>query len=209
MKLLVKLLLEFMPLGLFFIASTEYDVFVGTGILMVATVISLVMTWWLFRQVAIMAIITALTGMASGGMTLFLHDPMYVKLKPTVVSLIFAGILLTGQLTNRPLFKPLLGENLHLTDEGWRILTWLWFGYFLFITGLNEYIWRNYSTEFWVAFKAFALMPMTVLFALPQMVYLRRYRTDNPKPFFWEQVPPRRPTPALPPVGASPVRQPT
>ncbi len=206
MKLLIKLLLEFMPLGLFFIASTEYDVFVGTGILMVATVISLVMTWWLFRQVAIMAIITALTGIASGGLTLFFYDEMYVKLKPTIVSLIFAAILLTGQLINRPLFKPLLGENLHLTDEGWRILTWLWFGYFLFITGLNEYIWRNYSTEFWVAFKAFALMPMTVLFALPQMFFLKRYRTDDGDSKFWE-LPRPKPVPARPRV--APIRQPS
>jgi intracellular septation protein len=206
MKLLIKLLLEFMPLGLFFIASTEYDVFVGTGILMVATVISLIMTWWLFRQVAIMAIITAATGIAAGAMTLFLHDEMYVKLKPTVVSLIFAAILLAGQLMNRPLFKPLLGENLHLTDEGWRILTWLWFGYFLFISGLNEYIWRNYSTEFWVAFKAFALMPMTVLFSLPQMVFLKRYRTDEGKSSFWE-LPRPKPVPVRPPV--TPVRQPS
>jgi intracellular septation protein len=206
MKLLIKLLLEFMPLGLFFIASTEYDVFVGTGILMVATVISLIMTWWLFRQVAIMAIITAATGIAAGAMTLFLYDEMYVKLKPTVVSLIFAAILFTGQVINRPLFKPLLGENLHLTDEGWRILTWIWFGYFLFISGLNEYIWRNYSTEFWVAFKAFALMPMTVIFALPQMMFLKRYRTDEGKSSFWE-LPRPKPVPARP--AATPVRQPS
>jgi intracellular septation protein len=206
MKLLVKLLLEFMPLGLFFIASTEYDVFVGTGILMVSTVISLVMTWWLFRQVAIMAIITALTGIISGGMTLFFYDDMYVKLKPTIVSLIFAGILLTGQIMHRPLFKALLGENLHLTNEGWRILTWLWFGYFLFITGLNEYVWRNYSTEFWVAFKAFALMPMTVIYALPQMIYLKRHRTDGAHSSFWELP---RPKPLLPPARVTPVRQPS
>lgn len=207
MKLLLKLLLEFMPLGLFFIVSTEYDVFVGTAILMLATVVSLVLTWWLFQQVAIMAIITAITGITSGGMTLFLHDEMYVKLKPTVVSLIFAAILLAGQLMKRPLFKALLGQNLHLTDEGWRILTWLWFGYFLFITGLNEYIWRNYSTEFWVTFKAFALMPLTVLYALPQMVFLRQYRTAEAEPMFWETRLPQKST--LPPTGATPARQPS
>jgi|EndMetStandDraft_9_1072997.scaffolds.fasta_scaffold21520_1 intracellular septation protein len=207
MKLLTKLLLEFMPLGLFFIASTEYDIFVGTAILMVATVISLILTWWIFRQIAIMAIITAATGIISGGMTQILQDPMYVKLKPTIVSMIFASILLGGQIMRRPLFKALLGENLHLTDEGWRILTWLWFGYFLFITGLNEYIWRNYSTEFWVAFKAFALMPMTVLYALPQMHFLRHHRTAEAEPFLSKFL--SRPKPALPPAGPSPVRQPT
>jgi intracellular septation protein len=206
MKLLVKLLLEFMPLGLFFLASTEYDVFVGTGILMVATVISLILTWWLFKQVAIMAIITAATGIAAGAMTLFLHDEMYVKLKPTVVSLIFAAILLGGQILRKPLFKAMLGENLHLTDEGWRILTWLWFGYFLFISGLNEYIWRHYSTEFWVAFKAFALMPMTVIFALPQTYFLRHHRTKEPEPWFGK---PARVKATMPPARVGPVRQPS
>jgi intracellular septation protein len=201
MKLSVKLLLEFAPLGLFFLASTEYDIFVGTGILMLATVVSLILTWRIFRQLALMAIINAITGLSAGAMTLLFYDESYVKLKPTVISLVFASILLVGQITRRPLFKTLLGQNLHLTDEGWRILTWLWLGYFLFISGLNEYIWRNFSTEFWVTFKAFALMPLTVLYALPQMLLMNRYRTGGTEP-----LPRRAPLPRKP---ALPARQPT
>lgn len=189
MKLLVKLLLEFAPLVLFFIVSTKFGVFVGTGVLMLGTVVSLALTWWLFQQVAMMAIITALTGLIAGGLTLVFHEEFYVKLKPTIVSLVFAGILITGQIMRKPLFKALLGQNLHLTDEGWRLLTWLWIGYFLFITGLNEYIWRNYSTEFWLAFKAFGLIPITLAYALPQILLLRRYRLPDAEPLF---VAPRR-----------------
>lgn len=175
-KLAIKLVLEFMPLGLFFLATTQYGFWESTAIMMVATVVSLVATWWLFRQLALMAIITAVTSFAAGGVTLIWDDPMYVQMKPTLVGFIFASILLTGLLLDRPLFKILLGQNLQLTQAGWRVLTWLWFGYFVFISGLNEVIWRNYSWEFWAAFKAFGLMPLTVLFALPQMLLLKRYR---------------------------------
>ena len=175
-KLALKVVLEFMPLGLFFLASTKYDFWVSTAVLMVASVVSLAARWWLFRQLALMAIITAITSVVAGGGTLILADPKYVQMKPTIVGFVFASILLTGQIIRRPLFKVLLGQNLNLTEEGWRVLTWLWFGYFVFISGLNEVIWRNYSWEFWAAFKAFGLMPLTVIYALPQMLLLNRYR---------------------------------
>lgn len=178
-RLVIKLIIEFLPLGLFFVASTKYGFAVSTAILMAATVVSLIATWLLFRQIALMAIITALTGIVAGGVTLELHDPMYIQMKPTIVSMIFALILLTGLIFNKPLFKLLLGQSLHLTEQGWRVLTWLWFFYFLFVTGLNEFIWRNYSWEFWAAFKAIGLMPLTVIYALPQMYLLKRYRPEE------------------------------
>lgn len=178
-KLAIKLVLEFMPLGLFFLASTKYDFWVSTAVLMAATVVSLTATWWLFRQLALMAIITAVTSIVAGGGTLIWDDPKYVQMKPTIVGFVFAVILLTGQIVRRPLFKTLLGQNLNLTEEGWRVLTWLWFGYFVFISVLNEVIWRNYSWEFWAAFKAFGLMPLTVVFALPQTILLNRYRLNE------------------------------
>lgn len=175
MKLFIKLLLEFSPLGLFFLASTQYGFFTSTAVLMVATVISLVVTWRLFRQLALMAIITAATGMIAGAATLVLVDQVYIQLKPTIVGLIFSSILIVGLIKDKPLFKYLLGENLYLTDEGWRLLTWLWLGYFLFITGLNEYIWRTQSFAFWAGFKAFGLMPLTVIYAIPQIYLLKKY----------------------------------
>jgi intracellular septation protein len=174
-KLAIKLVLEFMPLGLFFLASTEYGFWVSTAVMMVATVFSLIITWHLFRQLALMAIITAVTSFVAGGVTLISDNPMYVQMKPTIVGFTFASILLTGILTDRQLFKVLLGQNLHLSDEGWKVLTWLWLFYFVSISILNEYIWRHYSWEFWAAFKAFGLMPMTIVYALPQMLLMRRY----------------------------------
>lgn len=178
-KLVIKLIIEFLPLGLFFVASTHYNFFVSTAILMGATVVSLIATWYLFRQLALMALITAATGIGAGGVTLILDDPMYIQMKPTIVSLIFAIILFTGLVLDKPLFKVLLGQSLHLTDEGWKVLTWLWFAYFLFIAGLNEYIWRTQTFAFWAAFKAIGLMPLTVIYALPQMYLLKRYRPEE------------------------------
>ncbi len=183
-KLVFKLILEFLPLALFFLASTEYGFWVSTAVMMVATVISLIATWILFRQLALMAIITAITGFLAGGVTLIADNPMYVQMKPTIVGGVFAVILLTGLVSERPLFKVLLGQNLHLTEKGWRVLTLLWFAYFVFISGLNEFIWRNYSWEFWAAFKAFGLMPLTVVYALPQTLLLRRYRLPDAEPLF-------------------------
>jgi intracellular septation protein len=175
-KLALKLAIEFMPLGLFFLASTKYGFWVSTAVLVVATVISLALTWWLFRQLALMAIITAVTSISAGSVTLIWDDPMYVQMKPTLVGGIFAIILMTALVTREPLFKILLGQNLMLDEQGWRLLTWLWLAYFIFISVLNEFIWRNYSWEFWAAFKAFGLMPMTVAYALPQMWLMKRYQ---------------------------------
>lgn len=181
-RLVVKLILEFMPLGLFFLASTEYDFWISTAVLMGATVVSLIATWLLFHQPALMAIITAATSIVAGGITLLSDDPMYVQMKPTIVGFVFASILIIGIASDRPLFKILLGQNLNLTLEGWRVLTWLWIAYFVFISGLNEYIWRNHSWEFWAMFKAFGLMPMTVIYAVPQIYLLKRYRLSVEPP---------------------------
>ena len=178
-KLVVKLIIEFLPLALFFVASMNYDFTISTAIFMGATAVSLIVTWYLFRQLALMALITAATGLIAGGVTLGMHDPMYVQMKPTIVSFTFALILLAGLMLNRPLFKLLLGQNLHLTEQGWVVLTWLWFAYFVFVAGLNEYIWRTHTFAFWAAFKAFGLMPLTVIYALPQISLLRRYRPEE------------------------------
>jgi intracellular septation protein len=174
----IKLIIEFLPLGLFFLVTTKYDFAVSTMVFMIATGVSLIVMWYLFRQLALMALITAATGLLAGAVTLGLHDPKYIQMKPTIVSLTFASILFAGLMFRKPLFKLLLGQSLHLNDEGWRVMTWIWFAYFVFIAGLNEYIWRTSTFEFWAAFKAFGLMPLTVIYALPQMALLKRYPPD-------------------------------
>ena len=138
MKLIWKLILEFLPLGLFFVFTERYDVYVGTAVMMGATVVSMAVIWGIWRKIALMALITAATGLLFGALTIYWTDPLFVKLKPTIVGFTFAAILFTGLVINKPLLKPLLGEDLNLTEKGWRAITWRWFWYFVFISFLND-----------------------------------------------------------------------
>jgi len=196
-KLFVKLLLEFLPLGLFLVATDIYDIYVGSAVLGIATFGSMALIWALYRRLALMAIITGVTGLIAASATVMLVDPMWVKLKPTIVSLVFAGILAAGLALKKPLLRPLIGEDLNLTDEGWRVITRRWMIYFFFIAGLNEFVWRGaniyWSTphlpgvphpadQFWATFKVVFLMPFTVIYAAVMLPLLTRYRDDDTRP---------------------------
>ncbi len=195
-KLFVKLVLEFLPLGLFLFATAVYDIFTGAAVLFVATLISMAIIWVLYRRLALMAIITGVTGLIATAATVVGHDPMYVKLKPTIVSAIFGLILATGLVMRKPLLRTLLGEDLNLTDEGWRVITWRWMGYFFFIAILNEVVWRGAvhfwpgpdgassptADTVWAYFKVVFLMPFTVLYTAFMLPLLDRHRDDKSKP---------------------------
>jgi intracellular septation protein len=186
MKLFSKLSLEFAPLVLFFVASAVWDgdFIRPTAVLVVSTAVSLAVMWYFFHQPALMAIINAATGILAGSATLISHEKAYVMMKPTIIGGVYATILMIGLLLNRPLFRTLLGKTLHLTDEGWRVLTWLWFGYFVFISIMNEYVRTHLGFTEWAYFKVFVLVPLTVVYALPQIYLLKRYRTEDAEPLF-------------------------
>jgi intracellular septation protein len=179
MKIAVKLALEFLPLILFLIFTFTHDIYVGTAWLMGTTVIATWAVWYLYRRIALMALINAVTGLISGAMTLYFTDPVYVKMKPTIISGLYAAIMAVGLLTNRPLLKTLLGEELHLEDKGWKVITSHCALYFTFIAVLNEVIWRNFSTEFWAGFKVFGLIPLSIVFAVAMIPLARHYRDPN------------------------------
>jgi intracellular septation protein len=178
MKVATKLSLEFMPLFLFFVASAVWDgdFMRPTAVLVVMTAVSLAVTWWVFHQPALMALINAVTGMIAGSATLISHEESFVMMKPTLIGGIYALILLTALLTNKPLFRALLGKTIHLTEDGWRLLTWLWLYYFIFISVLNEYVRMNFDFTDWAFFKVAILVPLTVLYALPQIKLLKKYK---------------------------------
>jgi intracellular septation protein len=182
MKLAVKLMIEFAPLAIFFVVSTHYDPLTGTAVLMAATVVSVAVMRYFFSQVALMALITAGTGLLFGAITIIFANQTYIQMKPTIVCLIFAAILVAGLAMDRPLFQKLLGQELHISEKGWRVLTWLWVVYFVFVAVLNEYMRREYSFNTWAFFKAFGVMPLTIIYALPQMLLLRRYRLEGSDP---------------------------
>jgi intracellular septation protein len=170
-KQLIKLVVEFGPLLVFFVANSRYGIYTGTGAFMVATVISLT----LLGRIAVMPLITSVFVLVFGGLTLWLQDDHFIKIKPTMVNGLFAAILFVGLATGRLFLKIVFGEVMRLTDQGWRILTFRWAFFFVFLAGLNEVMWRFFSTDTWVAFKVFGIMPITFIFALCQIGILKKY----------------------------------
>jgi intracellular septation protein len=142
---------------------------------MLATLAALLASWRLLGRVTAVPLLTAILVVVFGGLTFYLDDPSFIKLKPTIINLLFAGVLVVGLLTDRPLLKVLLGEAFRLTEEGWRKLTVRWALFFFALAILNEVVWRNFSESAWVNFKVFGIVPLTILFALAQLPLLKRY----------------------------------
>jgi len=171
----VKLALEFAPLALFFVANARFGIFAATGIFMVAILASLATSYAIARTLPIMALVSGAVVLVFGGLTLALHDDLFIKMKPTIVNCLFGAILLGGLAFDRPLLPLVLDQVLTLTTQGWRKLTLRWAVFFFVLAGLNEIVWRNFSTDTWVNFKVFGTMPLTLLFAIAQTPLILRH----------------------------------
>lgn len=170
-----KLLVELGPLLVFFIVNSRAGIFWGTGVLIVATAISIIASRVMFGKLAVMPLVSAFFVVIFGGLTLWLADDVFIKLKPTIVNLIFATVLLGGLVAGHSLLRHLFGDVFKLTDEGWRKLTLRWGLFFVCLAVLNEVVWRNFSTDTWVSFKVFGIMPLTMAFGVAQMGLLKAY----------------------------------
>ncbi len=180
----VKLVLELGPLVLFFFGNAYSDrfgvaedrrIFVATGLFMAATLVSLALHYALVRRLPIMPILSGVVVLVFGGLTLALQDELFIKLKPTVVNSLFGVTLLAGLYWRKPLLATVLDSMIDLTEEGWRKLTFRWAMFFFVLAGLNEVVWRTQTTDFWVKFKVFGTMPLTVVFALAQTPLILRH----------------------------------
>ncbi len=176
----LKLALETGPLVLFFIANAKYGIFPATGVLMVSVVVALAASWVLTRHIPVMPLVTTLAVLFFGGLTFVFQDELFLKLKPTIVNGIFGTVLLVGLFFNKPLLPVVLDTVLQLTETGWRILTLRWGLFFYLLAGLNELVWRTQTTDFWVTFKVFGTMPITIVFALAQMPLILKYELKDP-----------------------------
>ena len=178
---LVKLALEAGPLAVFFIANNRFDIFTATAAFMVAIIIALIGNWLLERRLPVMPLVTAGFVLVFGGLTLALQDDLFIKLKPTIVNLLFAGALFAGLFMGRPLLRYVFEAAFRLDDAGWRILTIRWAWFFVALAILNEIVWRNFSTDAWVSFKTFGIMPITIIFTLSQLPLINRHALPEEK----------------------------
>ncbi len=179
-KQIIKLLVELGPLIVFFVGNSHYGIFAGTAAFMIATVIALVASHVLLGRIATMPLITGVFVLVFGGLTLYLQDDHFIKVKPTIVNSMFAGILFGGLLFGRVFLKIVFGDVMRLKEEGWRILTVRLGFFFVFLAIVNEVMWRLFSTDTWVAFKVFGIMPLTFVFALAQIGLLKKYEDTSP-----------------------------
>ena len=175
--------LELGPLVLFFIANTRWGVFTGTAVFIAATAVALPCYRWLEKRWPVMPLVGGFFVLVFGGLTLWLQDDTFIKLKPTIVNCLFGVILGGGLLFGRPLLKPIFGAAFRLTDEGWRKLTLRWTFFFFLLAGVNEVMWRFFTTDTWIASKMLLSFPLTLVFAFLQVPLLRRYWDGDDNPF--------------------------
>ncbi|MEQ8967720.1 MAG: septation protein A [Azospirillaceae bacterium] len=171
-----RLAVEAGPLVVFFVVNRLEGIMAGTGAFMAATLVSVVLSHRLDRRLPLMPLISCGFVMLFGGLTLALDDALFIKIKPTVVNLLFAAVLGIGLALKRPFLKMLMGAMIELDDQGWRVLTLRWAVFFVVLAVLNEIVWRSMSTDAWVNFKVFALMPLTLLFGLANVPLIMRHQ---------------------------------
>ena len=191
---LLKLALELGPLMVFFFANTRGEwlaqkfpplaalggpIFIATGLFMAATAIALAASWLLTRTLPMMPLVSGVVVFVFGGLTLWLNDDLFIKMKPTIVNTLFAAVLLGGLFFGKALLGYVFDSAFRLTAEGWRKLTFRWGIFFLFLAVANEVVWRNFSTDFWVAFKVWGIMPITLIFTFSQMPLIIRHSLDE------------------------------
>jgi intracellular septation protein len=171
---------DYGPLIVFFAAYVVEDLMAATAALILATMLVLGLSLGLQGKVPRLPLITAAIVAVFGGLTLWLNDPAFIKMKPTIVQALFAAVLLGGLAFGRPLLRPVLGMALPwgLTDRGWRVLTLRWGLFFVAMAALNEAVWRTQPTDVWVSFKVFGIIVLTLGFALAQMPLLTREKAE-------------------------------
>jgi intracellular septation protein len=179
MNPLIKLALDLVPLLIFFAGNAIAGIYWGTGAFMAAMVIAITIGIVVERKLSPMPLITLVLVLVFGGLTIWLSNDVFIKIKPTILYTMFAAILLGGLAFGRLFIKTVLGQTLRLNDAAWRTLTWRWSAFFLVLAVLNEIVWRNVTTNTWVAFKVWAIFPLTLLFAMSQAPFISRHQIED------------------------------
>ncbi len=175
----LRLAVDLGPIVIFFGVYFLSDIFMATGIYMVVAVAALSYAYFREGRVAPMPIVTTVIVVVFGGLAIGLGNKQFIFMKPTIINLLFAAILTGGLLTGRPFMKLLFQEAFDLTPEGWSKLTLRWIGFFCVLALVNEIVWRNFSEAFWVSFKLFGVLPLSILFTLAQMPFLLKHQNPD------------------------------
>ncbi len=191
----LKLALELGPLLVFFFANARGEwlvqkfpvlgelggpIFVATALFMIATAVALAASWALIRTLPVMPLVSGVVVFVFGALTLYLHDDVFIKMKPTIVNTLFGAVLLGGLFFGKSLLGYVFESAFKLDAEGWRKLTLRWGLFFLFLAIANEVVWRNFSTDFWVAFKVWGIMPITLIFTFTQLPMIMKHSIEEP-----------------------------
>ncbi len=179
MKSFYKLLIDIGPLAVFFIFYTRSGLQASILPFMVATIIAVLFSYILEKKIPIMPTVGAAIVLLFGGLTIYFDNDVFFKMKPTIINVLFAVILYGGILINKPLLKYLLGAALKLEEAGWKILTQRWIGFFIALAVLNEIVWRTQSTDVWVNFKVFGILPITFIFTMTQFPLIKKYQIED------------------------------
>lgn len=179
---LIKIALELGPLVVFFLVNANTDIFAATAWFMGAMVVSLALSWFILKRVAVMPLVTGVVVLIFGSLTLWLQDDTFIKMKPTIVNSLFGAVLLGGLIFGQSLLRYVFGDVYRLKPQGWLVLTLRWGIFFFVLAALNEIIWRTFDTNTWVAFKVWGIMPLTVVFSMFQLPVLKDYAPDPEPP---------------------------
>ena len=179
MKSIAKLLIDIGPLAVFFIFYTRSGLQEAILPLMIATVIAVLVSYVLEKKIPIMPTLGAGIVLIFGGLTIYFNDETFIKMKPTIINAVFAIILYGGIIFKKPLLKYLLGAALKLEEKGWKILTQRWIAFFIALAVLNEVVWRTQTTDLWVNFKVFGILPITFIFTMSQFPLIKKYQIQE------------------------------
>ena len=181
-KPFVKFVTDFGPLAIFLYIyySSGKDIKVALVPFIIATIVALIIVWLLEKRIPMVPLLGGLLITFFGGLTIYFDNPIFIYIKPTIINILFGLALLFGKhFTTEPILKKILGNALSLTEEGWKIMTNRWMYFFFLLAFLNEVVWRTQSEEFWVNFKVWGILPITIIFTALQLSIITKFKLND------------------------------
>ena len=180
-KSLIKFLTDFGPLVIFFYFyyNSGKDLQVAIPPLIIATIISILIVWFFEKKIPMVPLAGGILITLFGGLTIYFNNPIFIYMKPTIINILFALALFFGKyFTKEPVLKKIMGKSIPLTDIGWELLNKRWMFFFFGLAILNECIWRTQTEEFWVNFKVWGMLPITIIFTGFQIPLINKHKID-------------------------------